>query len=51
MGEICQIKDVTDLANKINKVLKNGKEYYQKKAVNLDKFDYLKTVREYEKIF
>jgi len=51
MGEICQIADSRDLAEKINIVLKNGKKFYQKRAKNLDKFDYLKTVDEYEKLF
>lgn len=51
MGEICEIKDAVDLANKINKVLTKGKLYYQKKAKNLDLFDYRKTVQEYEKLF
>lgn len=51
MGEISKIGDSNDLANKINLVLKNGKNYYQKRATNLDKLDYQKTVKEYEKIF
>lgn len=51
MGEICEIKDANDLAKKINLVLKNGKKYYQKRAKNLDKFDYKKTVEEYKKLF
>jgi glycosyltransferase involved in cell wall biosynthesis len=51
MGEICQPKNVNDLQEKINLVLKNGKKYYQKIARNLELFDYKKTVDEYEKIF
>ncbi|MBI2464791.1 glycosyltransferase family 4 protein [Candidatus Shapirobacteria bacterium] len=51
MGEIAKVADSVDLAEKINIVLKNGKKYYQKIAKNLDKFDYKKTVNEYEKIF
>jgi glycosyltransferase involved in cell wall biosynthesis len=51
MGEICEIKNSEDLAEKINLVLKNGKEYYQKRAKNLELFDYKKTVDEYERIF
>jgi glycosyltransferase involved in cell wall biosynthesis len=51
MGEICKIKDSEDLAKKIDIVLKNGKKYYQKRARNLDKFDYKKTANEYEKLF
>lgn len=51
MGEVCKIADSQDLADKINIVLKNGKKYYRNRAKNLDKFDYLKTVDEYEKLF
>ena len=51
MGEICEIKDSIDLANKINVVLKNGKIFYQKYAKNLELFDYRKTIVEYEKFF
>lgn len=51
MGEICQPKNSQDLAEKISMVLKNGKIYYQKRARNLELFDYKKTVDEYEKIF
>lgn len=50
MGEIVRIGDSQDLTNKINKVLRKGKTYYKKIAKNLDKFDYKKTVDEYEKI-
>ncbi|KKQ49932.1 MAG: Glycosyl transferase group 1 [Candidatus Shapirobacteria bacterium GW2011_GWE1_38_10] len=51
MGEICEIKNVDDLAKKINIVLKNGKKYYQKRAKNLDLFDYKKTIEEYRVLF
>lgn len=51
MGEICKIKNINDLADKINIVLRNGKKYYQKRAKNLERFDYKKTIEEYEKIF
>jgi len=51
MGEICQPNNVDDLAEKINLVLNKGKIYYQKRAINIDKFDYQKTVDEYEKLF
>lgn len=51
MGEICEIKDSVDLANKINLVLTNGKKYYQDRVKNLEWFDYKKTMAEYEKIF
>lgn len=50
MGEICQIKNSADLAKKINRVLKNGKKYYQKKAKNLNLFDYRKTVDAFERL-
>jgi glycosyltransferase involved in cell wall biosynthesis len=50
MGEICQIKNSLDLAEKINLVLKNGKKYYQQKAKNLELFDYRKTIDSYEKL-
>lgn len=51
MGEISAIGDSNDLAEKINKVLSNGKKHYQKIAKNLEMFDYKKTVSEYEKCF
>ena len=51
MGEIAQVADSNDLAEKINKVLEEGKKYYQKQAKFIDKFDYKKTVDEYENIF
>jgi len=51
MGEICEIKNAKDLAKKINLVLRKGKKYYQKRAKNLELFDYRKTVEEYEKLF
>jgi glycosyltransferase involved in cell wall biosynthesis len=51
MGEIAKIGDVSDLVKKINIVLGNGKEYYQKKAINLSNFDYKKTIDQYEEIF
>jgi glycosyltransferase involved in cell wall biosynthesis len=51
MGEICEIKNADNLAEKINIVLKNGKEYYQKRSKNLELFDYRKSVKAYEKIF
>ncbi len=47
MGEICRIRDSKDLAKKINIVLKNGKKYYQKRANNLNLFDYKKTISSY----
>lgn len=50
MGEICEIENSKDLENKINLVLKNGKSYYQKLAKNLERFDYNKTIADYEKI-
>lgn len=51
MGEICEVGNVANLTNKINLVLKNGKKYYQKRAMNLDKFNFEKTVDEYENLF
>lgn len=51
MGRISKIGDAENLAEQINYVLTKGKPYFQKKATNLDKFDYLKTVDEYEKCF
>ncbi|HOR02220.1 MAG TPA: glycosyltransferase family 4 protein [Candidatus Woesebacteria bacterium] len=52
MGELFENKNVTDLADKIELVLKKGKKFYQKRAGNnLNKFDYQKSIREYEKIF
>jgi glycosyltransferase involved in cell wall biosynthesis len=51
MGEICEIKNSKDLANKISFVLKNGKIYYQKRTKNLEMFDYQKTVTAYGKLF
>lgn len=50
MGEICQIKNSFDLSEKIKLVLKNGKKYYQNRAINLEKFDYQKTTDFYEKL-
>lgn len=50
MGEICNIGDSADLQEKINTVLKNGKEYYQKLAKGMSKFDYKKTVDGYEEV-
>ncbi len=51
MGEISKVADSKDLAKKINLVLKRGKKYYQQKAVNLELFDYKKTVDDYERAF
>lgn len=50
MGEISAVGNSQDLMKKINTVLKNGKSYYQKNSKNLNRFDYKKTVDEYEKI-
>lgn len=50
MGEICEIGNSADLQEKINTVLKNGKEYYQKLAKGISKFDYKKTVDGYEEV-
>jgi len=51
MGEICALNQVNDLRNKINLVLKNGKEFYQKHAKSLEMFDYRKTIEAYQSLF
>lgn len=52
MGELFENKNRADLADKIELVLKRGKKFYQKRAGdNLNKFDYQKSIKEYEKIF
>lgn len=51
-GELFENKNEKDLAEKIEKVLKNGKKYYQEKMTSkLEIFDYEKSIDEYEKIF
>jgi glycosyltransferase involved in cell wall biosynthesis len=51
-GELFENRDSNDLASKIIKVLKKGKKYYQKKSANnLNKFNYLKSIEKYEKLF
>lgn len=51
MGELFNNKDKYDLAKKLIKVLNNGKDYYQKNSTKLSKFDYTKTIDDYEMIF
>lgn len=51
MGKIAKIGDSQDLAKQINEVLSKGKKYYQEVAKNLEQFDYIITVDEYENIF
>ena len=52
MGELFENKNMVDLANKISLVLKRGKKFYQRRSKNnLNKFNYKKSIREYEKIF
>ena len=52
LGEIFKNEDEKDLANKIIKVLKTGKKYYQKKFMrDLNKFEYQKSIDAYEKLF
>lgn len=51
-GELFENKNRTDLANKIELVLKNGKQYYQNKFnKNIKIFDYKKSIDSYEKLF
>ncbi|MFA4826911.1 MAG: glycosyltransferase family 4 protein [Candidatus Shapirobacteria bacterium] len=50
MGELFAKGNGQNLAEKIVKVLKNGKKYYQKNSKNLVDFDYQKTINEYEKL-
>lgn len=51
-GELFNNRDEKDLAEKIEKVLKNGKKYYQNKCFkNLKKFDYQESINKYEKLF
>lgn len=51
MGELFESNNSQELSNKIALVCNNGKEFYRKKAKNLDLFDYKKTVMSYEKLF
>jgi len=52
MGELFENKNMVDLANKISLVLKRGKKFYQRRSKNnLNKFNYKKSIGEYEKIF
>jgi glycosyltransferase involved in cell wall biosynthesis len=51
MGELFESNKSEELKNKIILVCKNGKEFYKKRAKNLELFDYKKTVKKYEKIF
>ena len=51
MGELFESNNSDELSNKIALVCKNGKEFYKKRAIKLDLFDYKKTVKEYNQIF
>ena len=52
MGELFEKNNSQQLAEKIVKVLKNGKQYYHKLGKNaLQQFDYQKTIDHYEKLF
>lgn len=51
-GELFENNNEIDLAKKLEKVLENGKKYYQNKFnKNLKMFDCKKSVDEYEKLF
>jgi len=51
-GELFENRNKEDLSNKLIKVLKNQKEYYQKiGSKNLKKFDYLRSIDQYVKLF
>lgn len=51
MGEIFENNNNEELRNKIVLVCKNGKEFYKKRAKNLDLFDYKKTIEKYQDLF
>ena len=51
MGEIFESNNAKDLSDKIRIVLKNGKDFYNKKSQNLEKFNYKNLIDKYEKIF
>jgi glycosyltransferase involved in cell wall biosynthesis len=51
-GELFRNKNKIDLANKLELVLKNGRQYYQNKFnKNIKIFDYKKSIDNYEKLF
>lgn len=51
MGELFEPNNVNDFSNKIIEVLKNGKNFYKKRAKNLELFDFKKSVDKYQKLF
>jgi glycosyltransferase involved in cell wall biosynthesis len=51
MGELFEKNNKDDLARKLIKVLDNGKKYYKKSSSKLSKFEYMKTIEDYELIF
>lgn len=51
MGELFETNNSEKLRNKIVLVCNNGKEFYKKRAKNLDLFDYKETIKGYERIF
>lgn len=51
MGKITPVGNSEALAQNIIEVLKNGRLFYQKRAKNLELFDYKKTVEAYKKCF
>lgn len=52
MGELFNNRNKIDLTNKILKVLKKDKHYYQKRyQQNVEKFMYIKSIDNYEKLF
>lgn len=52
LGELFENRNEDDLADKIFKVLNNGKKYYQKISDNkLNKFNFLRSIEQYEKLF
>lgn len=51
MGEIFETNNLIDFSRKISEVLTRGKKYYKDREVNLDMFDYHKSIDKYEKIF
>jgi glycosyltransferase involved in cell wall biosynthesis len=51
-GELFENRNKSDLAEKILRVLNKGKKYFQKRNTDkLTKFNYLKSIDQYEKLF
>lgn len=51
MGEIFESNNGEDLRNKIILVCKKGKGFYERRAKNLELFDYKKTIEKYQDLF